>query len=132
MGAPPRKPSGIDAQSHFMAAVWDFIWGGGARIRGGPGVKVKQGPGGTSIEVDVPKSIVSAPGASPADWYTLIQPFGTYCVCQDSGGNIVRIAKPFELWNTILAQTIFGQGFKYTYPNDGPPPAVLNKYSDRK
>src|SRR5581483_11833442 len=50
----PPRPTGSSRQIRFSQAVWDMLWGGGARINSSDTVKTKRTTKGISLSAEIP------------------------------------------------------------------------------
>jgi hypothetical protein len=118
----PKRPTGSDPFHVWAQWVHDQLT---LRLRfnNSSTVKFNETTKGISATAAPP----SAPGASGATAQGVplypVVPFGNYWVCNtksDGTGNMIRVAKPLDLWNTISQNTIEGAVWVYTYPHNPP------------
>lgn len=128
----PVKPGGQGDAADFLRAVWDAIWGpGGSATRQiqTPNTLVSQTTRGTQIIVK-PSRISTPPAATATGttryWFHDMR--GDYLICLTSAfltgvptaADMVRIAKPYKLRNSLNQAIIDGVTYLYTYPFNPP------------
>jgi len=120
------RPVGADSQGVYHEKTHARVFGPSRRIRRTKDFRISETHQGIFIRSKARPSPAAPPAAAPTplERFYLMAVYGDYIVGYDAltgnaaNGPFIPIAKPFEMRNSILTATIYGQVWNYTYPHN--------------
>lgn len=105
----PKRPTGSDAEAHFMQWVWDSVQA--LRVNESASIRVSRSSRGVTLSVS-PGAVTG--GADPAQYFHFARAYSNYILTQEG----IAVARTPTTCCDLSGDNIYGAAVVYTYPHN--------------